>query len=78
MIFSCTEGLIESQSLRGESFGKARLQKSIMENLNYSANKITQFTYENLREFTSKEQAADITCLAMKIFADKDGANGTT
>lgn len=78
VIFSCTEGLIESQSLRGESFGKARLQKSIMENLNYSANKITQFTYENLREFTSKEQAADITCLAMKIFADKDGANGAT
>ena len=49
-----------------------------MENLNYSANKITQFTYENLREFTSKELAADITCLAMKIFADKDGVNGAT
>ena len=78
VIFACTDGLIESQSLRGESFGKARLQKSIMDNLSYSSNKITQFTYENLRDFTSKEQEADITCLAMKIFADKGGANGTT
>ena len=78
VIFACTDGLIESQALRGESFGKARLQKSIMDNLSYSSNKITQFTYENLRDFTSKEQEADITCLAMKIFADKGGANGTT
>ena len=78
VIFACTDGLIESQSLRGESYGKARLQKSIMDNLSYSSNKITQFTYENLRDFTSKEQEADITCLAMKIFADKGGANGTT
>ena len=53
-------------------------KKSIMDNLSYSSNKITQFTYENLRDFTSKEQEADITCLAMKIFADKGGANGTT
>lgn len=78
LIFSCTDGLIESQSLRGEAFGKARLQRAIMENLSYSANKITQFTYENLKEFTSKEQEADITCLVMKIFTDKGGANGTT
>lgn len=78
LIFACTDGLIESQSLRGESFGKARLQRTIMDNLSYSSNKITQFTYENLKEFTSKEQEADITCLVMKVFADKGGANGTT
>ncbi|MBQ4332067.1 MAG: SpoIIE family protein phosphatase, partial [Spirochaetaceae bacterium] len=77
LVFACTEGMIESQSLRGEAFGKARIQRSIMDNLNYSSNKIIQFTCENLKEFTSKEQEADITCLVMKVFADKEGANGT-
>ena len=77
LVFACTEGMIESLSLRGEAFGKARIQRSIMDNLSYSSNKIIQFTCENLKEFTSKEQEADITCLAMKVFADKEGANGT-
>ena len=77
LVFACTEGMIESQSLRGEAFGKARIQRSIMDNLSYSSNKIIQFTCENLKEFTSKEQEADITCLVMKVFADKEGANGT-
>ena len=77
LVFACTEGMIESQSLRGEAFGKARIQRSIMDNLSYSSNKIILFTCENLKEFTSKEQEADITCLVMKVFADKEGANGT-
>ena len=77
LVFACTDGLIESQSLRGEAFGKGRIQGCILDNLNYSSNKITQFTYENMREFTAKEQEADITCLVMKFFADKGESHGT-
>lgn len=76
LLFACTEGLIESQSLRGEPFGKARIQKSIMDNLGHSADKVLRFTCESLREFTSREQEADITCLAVRVLAGEGDADG--
>ena len=77
LVFACTAGLIDSRSLRGESFGKARIQKAIVDNLGYSADKLLRFTCESLREFTSREQEADITCLALKILSGKGEADGT-
>lgn len=71
IIFACTDGLIESHSLRGEIFGKDRIQKSILENMNYTSEKIAQFTYDNLLSFTSKELEADITILALKYIGAK-------
>ena len=69
IIFACTEGLIESHSLRGETFGKDRIQKSIMENLSYPAEKISRFTHQNLLSFTSRELEADITILTIKYLS---------
>ncbi|MBO5137234.1 MAG: serine/threonine-protein phosphatase [Spirochaetaceae bacterium] len=71
IVFACTEGLIESHSLRGEIFGKDRIQKSVVENMTYPADKIAQFTYQNLLAFTSKELEADITVLALKYIGNK-------
>ncbi len=77
LVFACTDGLIDSRSLRGESFGKARIQRSIVDNLGYSADRMLRFTCESLREFTSREQEADITCLVLKILSGKEEAGGT-
>lgn len=69
VLFACTEGLIESHSLRGETFGKSRIQKSVVENLSYPASRIVQFAYDDLKEFTSKELEADITTVVFKYRA---------
>ena len=69
IIFGCTDGLIESKSLRGESFGKERIQKSIMENLAYPADRMAQFMHRSLLEFTSKELEDDVSVLAIKYLS---------
>lgn len=69
IILACTDGLIDSQSLRGEQFGKGRIQQTILENLNYPASKISQFLFTALQEFTSKELEDDVTIVTMKCLA---------
>lgn len=69
IILACTDGLIDSQSLRGEQFGKGRIQQTILENLNYPASKISQFLLTALHEFTSKELEDDVTIVTMKCIA---------
>lgn len=69
MILACTDGLIDSVSLRGEPFGKARVQQSILENLAYPADKMSQFLLTSLLEFTSKEQEDDVTVVAIKCLS---------
>lgn len=69
MLLACTDGLIDSVSMRGESFGKARVQQSILENLNYPAEKMSNFLVDSLVEFTSKEQEEDVTVVALKCLA---------
>lgn len=69
IIFGSTDGLIESKSLRGEPFGKERIQKSIMENLAYPADRMAQFMHKSLLEFTSKELEDDVSVLAIKYLA---------
>lgn len=66
IVLACTDGLIDSQSLRGEAFGKARVQKSILENISYPADRMAQFLHKGLLEFTSKELEDDISVIVMK------------
>jgi serine phosphatase RsbU (regulator of sigma subunit) len=66
MLLACSDGLIDSVSMRGEPFGKARVQTTILENLNYPAEKMTNFLYNDLLDFTSKEQEDDVTIVAIK------------
>ena len=62
----CTDGLIESKSLRGEQFGKNRAQASLLENSRFPADKMAQFTYDSLVHFTSRALDDDITILVFK------------
>ncbi len=66
IILACTDGLIEAKSLRGESYGKTRVQSQIMENASYPADKMGQFIYQNLQEFSSKALEDDYTVLVIK------------
>ncbi len=66
IIFACTDGLIESKSLRGESYGKTRVQSQLMENASYPAEKMGQFMYENLLDFTTRALEDDFTELVIK------------
>ena len=69
MLLACTDGLVDSTSLRNEPFGKARISQAVIENLNYPAQKITQFLFDELLKFTSKEQEDDVTIIAIKCLA---------
>jgi serine phosphatase RsbU (regulator of sigma subunit) len=69
IIVGCTHGLIESKSMRGEAFGKERIQKSILENLSYPSERMVSFMQTNLLEFTSRELDDDVSILAIKYLS---------
>lgn len=73
MLAVSTNGLINSHSLRGETFGKERIKQTIMDNYTYPANRIARFTFDNLQRFMSKELEDDITMLVIRYFG-KDGS----
>lgn len=66
ILFTCTDGLIESKSLRGESYGKTRVQSQIMENSAFTSRKMAQFAHDNLLSFTSRALEDDVTVFVIK------------
>ncbi|MDR1748891.1 MAG: serine/threonine-protein phosphatase, partial [Spirochaetaceae bacterium] len=69
MLLATTDGLIDSQSLRGDRFGKDRIQKFILDNRMYPAEKMAHFLYDNLIEFTSKQLEDDVTITVIKYLS---------
>ena len=78
VILACTDGLVQSHSLRGEQFGKERIQQCILDNSTYPAQRMTQFTFDSLIKFMSKEMEDDVSILVLKYETsrafDKDAA----
>ena len=66
IILACTDGLVKSHSLRGEQFGKERIQQALLDNSTYPAQRMAQFTFDGLMKFMSKEMEDDISILVMK------------
>lgn len=66
MILTCTDGLLEGRSIRGEKFGKSRVQRSIMDNLSFPSDKMSQFLCQELSDFTSKELEDDVSVIVLK------------
>ena len=66
IILACTDGLINSHSLRGEKFGKERVAQAVLDNSTYPAQRMAQFTFEGLLKFMSKEMEDDVSILVMK------------
>ena len=67
ILFACTDGVLDSKSLRGEPFGKDRLQKSIIENTMLSAQNMISNSYEALLGFLSKELDDDVSIFTLKM-----------
>lgn len=66
IILACTDGLVTSHSLRGEQFGKERIQQCMLDNSTYPAQRMVQFTFDNLLKFMSKEMEDDVSLLVLK------------
>ncbi len=66
VIVACTDGLIDARSLRGEVYGKDRIQKSITENTMYPATKMAQSMYDSMVDFLSTEIQDDVSILVLK------------
>ena len=69
IVLSCTNGVLTSRSLRGDVFGKERVQQVMLSNLTFPASRIAQFVYDNLVKFMSKEIEADVSAFVMKYVA---------
>ena len=69
IILACTDGLFNAKNIRGEKFGKDRVQQSVVENLGFPAEKMSQFVYDQLLDFTSKELEDDISVLTIKCLS---------
>ncbi len=69
ILLMTTDGLIDSTNLRGERFGKDRVQRMLMDNRSYPAGRIAQFLCDNLTEFVSRELEDDITVLVIKYLS---------
>ncbi len=67
ILVACTDGLLDSKSLRGEAFGKDRLQKTIIENTGLSAQTMISTSYNTLLEFLSKELDDDVSVFILKL-----------
>ncbi len=71
IVVASTDGLFETQSLRGDRYGKERVQKVITENTTYDADRMTQFQYDSLAKFVSTQIENDVTVLVMKYLGGK-------
>jgi len=67
ILFACTDGMLDSKSLRGEAYGKDRLQKNIIENTQMSAQNMISSSYNALLEFLSKELDDDVSIFTLKM-----------
>ncbi len=66
IVVTCTDGLIDSKSLRGEVYGKERIQRSIIENTAYPARTIAKNIYTTAADFQAKELDDDVSVLVIK------------
>jgi serine phosphatase RsbU (regulator of sigma subunit) len=66
IILMTTDGLVDSTNLRGERFGKDRVQRLLLDNRSYPAGRMAQFLCDSLTEFVSRELEDDITVLVFK------------
>ena len=66
ILLACTDGLVQSHSLRGESFGKERIQHSMLDNASFNAQRMANFCFDNLQKFMSREMEDDVSILVIK------------
>ena len=69
IILLTTDGLVDSTNLRGERFGKDRVQRLLLDNRSYPAGRMAKFLCDSLTDFVSRELEDDITVLVFKYLS---------
>jgi serine phosphatase RsbU (regulator of sigma subunit) len=69
VLFITTDGIIEAGSVRGERYGKERVQRSVSEYRDYNAETMVQRAYASLNDFVSGAIDDDVTLMALKYGA---------
>ncbi|OHD53872.1 MAG: hypothetical protein A2Y33_05155 [Spirochaetes bacterium GWF1_51_8] len=71
VLFTLTDGIIESHSVGGESFGKSRIQQHLMEMKEKTVREMVDSLFAKFQEFISGVLNDDITILGMKYLNKK-------
>jgi hypothetical protein len=66
-IVTSTDGILDSENLRGERFGKERLRRSVVERLQLTAAEITKGVMDDFAAFTDQRQDDDVTLFVLKL-----------
>jgi serine phosphatase RsbU (regulator of sigma subunit) len=66
-LVTTTDGILDSENLRGERFGKERLRRSVHERLQLATAEISAGVMEDFLAFTDQRQDDDITLFVMKL-----------
>lgn len=72
IVLACTDGLLDSVSLRGEFYGKDRVQKLILDNKTYDSSRMVQFVFDDMLQFVSKELQDDVTLVSIKMLKPQE------
>jgi len=67
LLVSTTDGVVDSENLRAERFGKDRLIRSVHSRIGEGSQAIADGVVDDLLEFTARKQEDDITLLVLKI-----------
>jgi len=66
VLVATTDGLLDSENLRGERFGKERLRRSVRSRLSLASAEIASGAMDDFSAFTDGRQEDDITLFVMK------------
>jgi len=72
ILFMTTDGIIEAESVRGERYGKERVQRSVSEYRDYNAETMVHRAYVSLSDFVSGAVEDDVTLMALKYGIIRD------
>jgi hypothetical protein len=70
VLLTTTDGLLESENLRGEHYGKERLERVLQSNKELTSERLVRTIYQSLEEFISQEIGDDVTVFALKALAN--------
>ncbi len=72
ILVASTDGIIESENVRAERFGKERMVKAVHDRKAQDAKTIAEAVVDELLDFTGRAQEDDITILIMKFSQRSD------
>ncbi len=67
IVLTCSDGVTESVSLRGEEYGKKRIESVLLENTLFPSQSICTFLYNDLQKFTAKGITDDVSVFTLKL-----------